>query len=182
MKKLSQFSFAVTLIFLITGCQSELTTRTANGVYEIGVPPDMTSTTGLNQDSSMQYENIYEETYLAIIDEDKQAFKSAYTLYGGIDESKSIISNYARIQTDFFLKGVRVINKPEPKQLTINGRDAEQVEFIASVAGVESDIYYLITFVEGEKNVYMIMTWTLAKFEAEHKSTFVEMASSFREL
>ncbi len=182
MKKLIPFSFAFTLIFLVTGCQPEFTTRTANGVYEIGVPADMTSTNGLNQDASMQYENIYKETYLAIIDEDKQAFKSAYTLYGGIDETKSIISNYTRIQTDFFQKGVNVIEKKEPRQLTINGRDAEQVEFTASVANVANEIYYLITFVEGEKNVYMIMTWTLAKFEDKYRSTFEEMANSFREL
>ncbi len=182
MKKLIPFSFALTLIFLVTGCKPELTTRTANGVYEIGVPPDMTSTKGLNQDASMQYENIYEESYLAIIDEDKQAFKSAYTLYGAIDESKSIISNYAKIQIDFFHKGVNEIEKKEPRQLTINGRDAEQVEFTASVAGVDNEFYYLITFVEGEKNVYMIMSWTLAMFEADHKSTFVDMANSFKEL
>lgn len=182
MKKFIPFVTALSLVFLTTGCQQELTTRSVKGVYEIGVPNDMKVATSLNQDASLQYENIFKETYLAIIDEDREAFESAYNLYGGIDSTKSVISNYAKIQVDFFMEGVKALERKDPKQLTINGMEAEQVEFTAKVEGVDGNIYYLMTFVQGEKNVYMVMMWTFEKSKDKYRDLFVSMADSFREL
>ncbi|MEM7187493.1 MAG: hypothetical protein AAF466_12620 [Bacteroidota bacterium] len=182
MKKLTPIFVISLFVLLLTGCEQDMTTRSVKGVYEIDVPNDMSAAKGLNIDASMQYENIFNESYLAIIDEDKEDFESAYSLYGKMDTTKSVIANYAQLQVDFFSEGVNVIDKGEFRSIRINGMDAEQIEFTAAVEGVDSDIYYLMTFIEGEKNVYMVMTWTLIGNKGEHQQTFVRMADSFREL
>ena len=77
---------------------------------------------------------------------------------------------------------MRVINKGEPNQLIINGMNAEQIEFTASVDGVVSNIFYIMTFVEGKENVYMIMAWTLSGNEEKYKDTLYDMSNSFSEI
>jgi hypothetical protein len=80
------------------------------------------------------------------------------------------------------MERLKVIERSAPKLITIDGRSAEQVEFTGRVADVDSDIFYMMTFVEGRNDVYMIMTWTLGNTEETYIETFYQMVDSFREL
>ncbi len=194
MKKSISLLSTLGLLFLLYSCggigakkaddlkSSDFTTESASGLYEISVPKYMKKVSDLNVDASMQFQNIYRETYLAIIDEDRSDFVEAYEELGEYDSSLSTIGNYRKIQLDYFMKRLDVINLDAPKRLTIDGMDAEQVEFTGRVADVDSDIFYIMTFVEGRNNVYMIMTWTLGSSEEAYKETFYFMVDSFREL
>jgi hypothetical protein len=142
----------------------------------------MKEASDLNMEASMQFQNIYKETYLAIIDEDKSDFVEAYKELGAYDSSLSTIGNYRKIQLDYFMERLKVIERSAPKLITIDGRSAEQVEFTGRVAEVDSDIFYIMTFVEGRNDVYMIMTWTLGNSEETYIETFYQMVDSFREL
>ena len=161
---------------------SDFTTESALGLYEISVPKYMKEASDLNMEASMQFHNIFKETYLAIIDEDKSDFVEAYEELGAFDSSLSTIGNYRKIQLDFFMDRLDVISQDAPNKFTIDGMDAEQVEFTGRVADVDSDIFYMMTFVEGRNDVYMIMTWTLGNSEQTYKETFYLMVDSFREL
>lgn len=156
--------------------------QTALELYEIEVPDYMKTTTGLNQDASMQYQNIYKETYLAIIEEPKKDFKDVFEELGDYDNSKSMSENYCTIQMQYFTEGMEIISIENPKSVTINNLEAQQLDLIAKVEGVSNNIYYLMTFVEGKDTVYMIMQWTLDVNEKNYKNTFSYMASTFKEL
>jgi hypothetical protein len=182
------------LLFLLYSCggigekkvedlkSSDYTTESALGLYEISVPKYMKVASDLNLDASMQFQNIYKETYLAIIDEDKSDFVEAFEELGEYDSSLSTIGNYRKIQVDYFMESLDVISQDAPKALIIDGMAAEQVDFKGRVAGVDFDIFYVMTFVEGRNDLYMIMTWTLANSEETYKETFYLMADSFREI
>jgi hypothetical protein len=182
------------LLFLLYSCggiggkkaedlkSSDFTTESALELYEISVPKYMEEASDLNMEASMQFRNIDKESYLAIIDEDKSDFVEAYKELGAYDSSLSTIGNYRKIQLDYFMERLEVISQSAPKQLNIDGMDAEQVEFTGRVAVVDSDIFYMMTFVEGRNDVYMIMTWTLGNTEETYIETFYHMVDSFREL
>lgn len=161
---------------------SEFKTETAEGLYQIGVPKYMKEATDLNADASLQFQNIYKETYLAIIDESKADFIEVFKELNEYDNNLSVAGNYRNIQMQYFTEGVSVSNRSEPKKLTINGMQAEQVEFTGRVPDVAYDIYYLMTFIEGQENVYMMMEWTLGEYEETYRETFRQMAKTFREI
>jgi hypothetical protein len=194
MKKSISLLSTYVLLFLLYSCggiggkkvedlkSSDYTTESALGLYEISVPKYMKVATDLNMEASMQFNNIYKETYLAIINEDKSDFVEAYDELGAYDNSLSTIGNYRKVQLDYLMTGLDVISQDAPRQLTIDGMDAEQVEFTGRVADVDSDIFYMITFVEGRNDIYMIMAWTLGNSEEKYRETFYHMVDSFREL
>ncbi len=182
MKKSAAILSSFALFFLLYSCGSDSKTESALDLYQITLPGYMNKATDLNIDASMQFQNIYKETYLAIIDEDKTDFVDAFRELGEYDSSLSTIGNYRKIQIDYFLESVRVIKKGEPKQITINGMATEQIEFEGRVTGVDYDIFYIMTFVEGKEDLYMIMTWTLSSSKDKYRNDFITMCNTFNEI
>ena len=162
--------------------EKDYRTQTVVGMYQIDLPKYMKKATDLNVDASLQYQNIFKETYIAIIDENKKEYVDVFKELEEYDDSKSVAANYREIQMDYFLEEMTVLRRMDPKQVTINSMDAEQVEFIGRVPDVDFDIFYLMTFIEGTDNVYMMMEWTLSEKENTYKDTFYHSASTFKEL
>ncbi|MBX2827402.1 MAG: hypothetical protein KTR22_04535 [Flavobacteriaceae bacterium] len=193
MKKVVALSTVFSLFLLLTSCNmgskgpealnpSDFKTEAALDMYQIAVPKYMKQATDLNVDASLQFQNIFKETYIAIIDEDKSDFVDVFKELGQYDEAQSVSGNYRNVQMDHFTSGMEIISEEVPKKVTINGLNAEQVEFTASLPEVDYDIYYIITFIEGRENVYMVMKWTLAEYTEKYKETFLQMADSFKEI
>ncbi len=193
MKKITALSTVFSLFLLLTSCNmgnkgaedldaSEFKVESALQLYQISVPKYMKRALDLNQDASLQFQNIFKETYLAIIEEDKSDFVDVFKELGEYDDAQSIAGNYRNVQVDYFTEGMNMISRTEPKKVTINGLNAEQVEFTANVPEVDYDIFYLLTFVEGREHVYMIMEWTLAEYADKYKGTFYQMVDTFTEI
>lgn len=147
--------------------------------YQIDIPRFMKSTTGLNDEASLQYQNIYKEAYTIIIDEPKDEFVDIFKELGNYDDNLSLLENYRDIQLQFFNERMQVNTQSSPKSMKINALDAEQVEIDAHVEGVDEEISYFLTFLEGTDNVYMVMCWTLKSKKEEHAKTYGMMAESF---
>ncbi|MEZ4779436.1 MAG: hypothetical protein R2786_08675 [Flavobacteriaceae bacterium] len=178
-------AFIITFLFISClgkGKNEDYRTESALDLYQLEVPKYMTATSGLNQDASMQFQNIYKETYLAVIEEPKQDFIDTFKEIEDYDDSKSPAKNYETIQMNFFTDGMKVNRMGEPQNIKINGLDAQQVEFVGRVPDIDFDIFYLMTFIEGKETLYMMMTWTLSANENTYKETFKHMAESFEEL
>ncbi len=194
MKKLPAIVLTFSLAFLVYSCGgigekkaeeldvSEFKTEQVEGMYEIDIPNYMKEAFDLNDDASLQFQNIYKETYIAIIDEDKSDFIEVFKDLNEYDDGLSVAGNYRNIQMQYFTEGIQIDERSEPQKMTINGMDAEQVEFTGRVPEVDYDIYYLMTFIEGQDDVYMMMEWTLANFKDKYQSTFKQMADTFKEI
>ena len=153
-----------------------------NGQYKMHVPDYMEQSYDLNAEASLQYQNIIKETYVIIIDEDKQEFVDMFQLIGMYDDEMSVIDNYAHVQTESLLENVTVEAKTEPKNYKINGLPAVTTEIEGEASGVIYPIYYYMTFVEGAENLYMIMAWTLQDSKDTYSKTFEQMVKSFEEI
>src|SRR5690606_17492499 len=70
------------------------TTVSINDQYQIDIPKFMKSTTGLNDEAALQYQNIYREVYTIIIDEPKDEFVDIFKELGSYDDNLSLIDNY----------------------------------------------------------------------------------------
>lgn len=152
-----------------------------NGQYKMHVPDYMNQSYDLNAEASLQYQNTTKETYVIIIDEDKEEFVEMFQLIGMYDDELSVIDNYASVQTQSLLENVTVEEKTEPKSYEINGLPAVTTEIQGEATGVVYPIYYYMTFIEGADDLYMIMTWTLKESKDTYKGTFEKMVKSFEE-
>ncbi|SFC48430.1 hypothetical protein SAMN04487891_11216 [Flagellimonas taeanensis] len=157
----------------------DFTTVVVNDRYQIDIPRFMKSTTGLNDEASLQYQNLFKEAYTIVIDEPKDEFVDLFRELNSYDENLSLIENYRDIQLQLFNERMRVNTQSSPRSLKINGLDAQQVDMDAHVDGVDQEISYFLTFVEGPENVYMIMAWTLKSKKEEHAKTYGVTAESF---
>lgn len=192
-KKLFGYFCFVFLCFLVSCGNSEEGKRTSidtsqykteslEGNFQISIPKKMKKASQLNPDASMQFEDKNTNSYLVVIKENRFDFLKAYGAAGVLDNDLSDIGNYRKIQVAYFLKRLTLIEAGEPNALTINGKKAEQIEFNCQVPNANSNIFYVMTFVEGDDELYMIISWTPSLLEEEHKETFYAMANSFTEL
>ncbi|HYC84685.1 MAG TPA: hypothetical protein VEB86_05655 [Chryseosolibacter sp.] len=160
----------------------ELEPVSVNDQYSLAVPKYMTKTTALNEEASLQFQNIFKTTYVIVIDENKQEFIEAYKNVDAYDSSRSAVDNYCDTQVQLTSSGMEVISKTEIKSFDINGLAATSVEIDANVEGVPAPITYFLTFIEGKETLYMIMAWTFRVKKGTYRGSFEKMARSFKEL
>lgn len=146
--------------------------------YRLSLPNYMRETTGLNSEASLQYQNIFKETYTIVIDEPKDEFVQVFKELGQYNDEISLIKNYRDVQLQLFAQRMNIENQGSPVQLKIDGMDAEMVDIDGTVEGVSEKISYFLTFVEGRENVYMIMSWTMTSRKEIYKATFEKLAKS----
>jgi len=151
-----------------------------NDEYRISIPKYMKNTSVLNEEASLQYLNVFKETYIIIIDESKEELISTFKDLGEYNESISVSENYRDIQLKYLSEDIDLSMKSNSKSKRINGLDAELIEIDGGIEGEE--IFYFLSFIEGKDKVYMIMAWTSKERKRKYKSTFKKIAESFRQI
>ncbi len=155
-------------------------TVSIDGDYSISIPKFMNGTTGLNEEASLQYQSLRREAYVIVIDEPKKGFEEVYRDLKQYDDHLSVIQNYRDARIKILSRTTEIIGKSEPESIKIHGLVAEALELDAKVNGLDNEISYFLTFVDGGEKVYMIMCWTLKNQKEEHKKTFKTIAESFK--
>ncbi len=192
MKKILKSIFALILLLQVFSCidfsdnikkeklnDDSFKAITINEEYEVKLPKYMKEAQNLNDEASLQYQNIFKETYFVVIDEPKEEFKEVFLDIGEYDESLPLIKNYKNAQLEFFKESLTTYEFINESSKKINGKDAEVVAFDGKVQGVIYDISYLFTFVEGDDKVYMLMGWTLKNKRDKYQETFEYISDSF---
>lgn len=154
-----------------------------NGLYSMKIADYMTETTELQQDASLQYNNLFQEKYLTVLDEKKEDVEAFQADNGLADDSKSALTNYAEIRLQYLKEnGVEVISQKKLKNSVINGHNAISTIIDAKVDGIDENITYYFTYVEGTDHFYMVSAWTLMSLKRSYTNEVKVMVESFKEL
>jgi hypothetical protein len=157
-----------------------------SGGYKVSIPKHMSVSTELNDEASLQYADTYKELYIIVIDEPKTEFIKTYSdpdldpQFTPYDDKLTPEKNYRVVQMESMKAKMTLRGEPNVKKQTINGLDAEVVDFTGSVPNVAAEIYYKLAFIEGTKNLYMVMTWTLASDKDKNNDEMDQMIQSFK--
>jgi hypothetical protein len=180
----------VGLILLLTSCfnlkkeeslaDTEFKTVKTGNEYSLDIPSHMKEAKNLNDDASLQYQNLFKELYVVVIDEDKQNFIDTFIEADEYDTTKSVIENYCIVQLKSFGESIEITQQPEPVTLKINGLDAQKAQFDGKVEGINAEIAYFTTYVEGKDKVYMIMAWTLKDRKEKYSKILETIGGTFR--
>lgn len=151
-----------------------------NDSFDISVPKYMKKMDNLNEDASLQYANIYKEAYVVVTVEDKNEFEKTFKSYKEYDTIKSLIDNYKDARIKMF-KEIMKIDEIEHYGLKdINDYNARQFKIKGTIDKI--DIFYLMAIVETDKDLYLIMNWTLLDRLKKFESTFEIMTASFNKI
>lgn len=148
--------------------------------YKLMVPKHMVKTTELNDEASLQYQNIYKELYIIVIDEPRDTIIESFKMLGEYDDKKSPVENYRTFLMDQLESNMDIKAEPEIRKEKINGMDAEIVSFNAKVEGVAYEVFYQAAFYEGKNNFYYLSTWTLANKKGDNREEMEAMIKSFK--
>lgn len=190
MKHLKLF-LLITITFIVVSCNSKKEPNPlknnyerikVKGIYAMDVPKFMEIAKNLNKDATLEYQNLEKEMYAIVIGESKKEIIDKFTKLNQYNHKKSVAENYQKIQMNDIKTKAKLLNVSTPENLDLNGLDAQYVEADAKVPNFKKFISYDFAFVEGNKNVYMIMCWTLKDRAHEHQKHFKAMIDSFHEL
>ncbi|PWL38544.1 hypothetical protein DKG77_09790 [Flagellimonas aquimarina] len=192
MKKLFAILLLTILGFSLTSCidfkvkEKEGTSDIANfnqveinDEYQVSLPKYMRKTSDLNDDASLQYQNVFKETYVIVIDESKDEFVEIFKDLDEYNDNYSIAENYRDVQLQLFAESMNIEKETTPVSLDINGLDAQMVEIDGKVEGIEDKICYFLSFIEGDKKVYMVMAWTMVSRKNTYRADFENITKSF---
>lgn len=148
--------------------------------YQLTVPTYLKRVTNLNEEASLQFQNIFKDTYLIVIDESKDTLVSTYQDLGAYNDDSSVVKNYRDIQLEHIKENLKILNQSAFRASKINGYAAETVEVDGEIADLKEPISYIYTFIEGPDRVYMIMTATLKDRKEKHRDMFLKIINSFK--
>jgi len=127
-----------------------------------------------NSDASLQYCNLFAETYGLVITETRAEVAAAME----ISEKECTLEEFAGLMIGS-LKTDGFVAEPA-EELTINGLTAKRFKMRANLDGIA--IFYIVTFVDGQRHLHQVHCWTLQSREETNLPTLTKVANSFREL
>ena len=174
--------FLFFIIVLFCSCQSSntLKTVTIEDRYSISVPSFLTEGRNLNEVASLQYQNIWKEFYVIVIDESKSELHEALIHTNQTEVYSDDLKGYSELLINGFEEGVNVIQKSESTDAMINNMPAKLLTISGQVNGI--DIFYSIAFIEGEHQYYQILVWTLLDKKNQYEDLMNKVIHSLVEL
>jgi hypothetical protein len=155
----------------------ELKKININDEYVVSIPEYMKELKSLHDDASLQYANLFKETYIVVIDESKEEFITTFKELEIYNDSLSPLENYADFQLKSFKESIGALEIKRIKS-NIKKLPSEIHQFNGLVEGI--DIAYLVSFIEADKKMYMIMSWTMKNRYSKYKETFKLIHSTFK--
>lgn len=155
-----------------------------NNYYSIMLPKYFSSSNILNDEASLQYQNILKDVYVVIINESKQEFIDTFREYEIYDDSLSVVQNLRDGQlqnlTQFLIDSELI----SEKSTSLRGLDIELMEIKATIIdeNEEYDLAYSLAFVEGKEELYTMYFWCKQSQFEKYQNTFQKSISTFREL
>lgn len=152
-----------------------------NNDYSILLPKYLSKAENLNEDASLQYQNIFREAYIIVIDEPKDEYITLFKELELYDKALTPLENYSKFQNEHFSDAIEgLIYDSGFSDRKIHNLSAKSKKIQAKVPGIDSDISYWNTYIESDKKMYTIMCWTLSDRQKKYDDTFKKVINSFK--
>lgn len=160
--------------------QNSFNTIQINNLYSIDVPDFLVKTNSLNDEASLQYENTAKEYYVIVIDEDKQAFLQALNNELNEDETytiEEVLEPYSYLQFTTFANEDQYYDF---EYIDVNGLNGQQLDITNYFESL--NVFYKMACIEGNDNLYFVVTWTLDSYKDKHNDSMQKIIDSFKEI
>ena len=166
---------------LLASCYSDAKrTVKVKDKYTLELPRAFEKARNLNKDASLQYQNIYKDLYVIVIDEQKSGVKNLLEENSMTDVYNPNLKGYSDIIIHGIDPTIVIDSMPPFKEAMINGLKSRQVTFEGNSQNL--DIVWKFAFIEGKDTFYQMMVWTSAKNRAELEKEMEDIIHSFKEI
>lgn len=179
----------LTCLLALVGCD-QLATQQADktkfklvkiqDLYQVALPDYMSVSKDLSEEASLQYQNLFKELYVVVLDEPWREFKETFESLGLYDDTLGVLDNYTNVQYESITEELTITSDVIRKSAKINGLPARIIQFDATVEDIDVPITYYYTFFQGPENVYLMLSWTLQTRREAYQSILEKMARSFK--
>ena len=169
-------------ILLLNSCQAgdEQQCVTIENKYSIAIPSFLTKANGLNDNASLQYQHVWKEFYIIVLDESKTDTQKALDDNNLTETYSNDIKGYSDLLLNGFEKGISGSQKSEIIDTLVNNMPARLLTITGRIEGI--DAFYSLAFIQGKERYYQIMAWTLSSKEYEYKDKMNRIMYSLKEL
>ena len=165
--------------FFIISCQENEKTQTIKikNQYSLDLPESLSLATNLNTEASLQYQNIFNDLYVIVIDESKQEINSYMKENTDFPPN---LNGYTQLLKSGLQTSVTnpKFSKTEKKQL--NGSKSHQISLSGKVDDYK--IYYEFAHIEGKNHYYQVFVWTSLEKKEKLSTKMKKIINSFKEL
>ena len=145
------------------------------------MPKFLTEAKDLNEDASLQYQNVWKEFYVIVIDESKAEFNSVLEENNLTDQYQKNFNGYSKLILESFdEKTIKNIQKSKVIDTLINNMPAKHLTIKGTVDGF--NVFYSLAYLEGKDKYYQILTWTDINKESEYKEQMKQIIYSIKEV
>ena len=145
--------------------------------FSMILPDYLVATTTLQEGRPFQFMNAYKEQYIVASSEDRSLVEPS--LKALKYEGKTVLDQYVSYNKEVLAEGVKITSEEPIQSLKIDGLDARILQFSGTVEGIVEAISYHCAFIQGEKDIYFVMTWTLESKKDEFKPIAEKIIKSF---
>lgn len=180
--RMKQFLFFCASIIFLSACglSGEYQTITVDGKYSLDIPKELSTTTELHPEASLQYMNVIREFYVMVIDEPVEDFAKAVSE----NQLENVVElneeGYADLVVPAIKDGLSNLEDETPVKTKINGLSAMIHKFSGHINDI--DVYYNFCVVQGKKNYYQILIWTMKDQKEKFSPDMEKIMMSFKEL
>ncbi|HXK80557.1 MAG TPA: hypothetical protein PLO05_00180 [Bacteroidales bacterium] len=160
--------------------QNSFNTIQINNLYSIDVPDFLVKTNSLNDEASLQYENTAKEYYVIVIDEAKHDFLEALNNELNEDEAytiEEVLEPYSYLQFTTFANEDQYYDF---EYIDVNGLNGQQLDITNYFESL--NVFYKMACIEGNDNLYFVVTWTLDSYKDKHNDSMQKIIDSFKEI
>ncbi|KAB2807719.1 hypothetical protein [Phaeocystidibacter luteus] len=173
--------FASTTLLLTSSCaKSGDQVITHENGFSLTIPASMRESSDLNEDASLQYENMFDDIYVIVIEDTKEEMEAALSENDLLDLYPNTLEGFTDLISESLVSSLSNVNQSPILDTTINSLDAR----IMTISGTYLDIdgYYYLGLFEGSDRYYQVMTWTSLDNKAEHTAKMKNMVYSMTEI
>ncbi|MCC8188991.1 MAG: hypothetical protein LIP08_16235 [Bacteroides sp.] len=149
-------------------------------MYSISLPGYLSETKDLNEDASLQYQNLGKEFYVIVIDDLKSDMQDILEEYELLEIYPNDLEGYSNLIWDGFEEDMDIQKITDPTDDRINGMSVKYRKINAVTEGM--DVFYYFVIVEGKERFYQILTWTLTERQRKYEEEMKHIIYSFKEL
>lgn len=168
---------------LFLGCQFEkdFETKTVSASrFSLEIPVFLKKSDNLHNEAALQYQNQIREYYTIVIEEPIEDFQAIIDIEDFYKENFTPdLDGYTKLVRENMLDVVEVKEESKVSEMQINGMPSRTFDISGKIDGM--DIYYAIAYIQGKKNFYQVVSWTLLSNKKKYAPTMEKSILSFKE-
>ncbi|WP_338760770.1 hypothetical protein WAF17_14215 [Bernardetia sp. ABR2-2B] len=172
----------LSIVLSFSACNTKTTYETikTDQKYSLDLPTYLQPANDLNDDATLQYQNLIKEFYVVVIEDSKEDYNQMLEMSDTTGTNSNKFESFSKLFSDSYEQNLNLTIDKNPTDFKIGSLSAKTFSMTGTLE--ESEIYYHFTLIDGKDTYYQVLQWTLAGRKESYKGEMDKIIKSFKEL